>query len=104
MTESIDLGSGHTLRFFAWAPDRDLNPQYEGLADVERAGAIIDHPAPDGSTCSGAVTFDSPTMRALYPEGPLWTVEQDEPLTLSPSVLCSCGDHGFVRDGKWVAA
>lgn len=27
-----------------------------------------------------------------------------DPLTLSPSVLCQCGAHGFIRDGKWVAA
>mgnify|MGYP001586948463 CR=1 FL=1 len=25
-------------------------------------------------------------------------------VTLSPSVLCGCGDHGFVREGKWVPA
>lgn len=27
-----------------------------------------------------------------------------DPLTISPSLLCRCGDHGFIRDGKWVAA
>lgn len=26
------------------------------------------------------------------------------PLTFSPSWLCDCGDHGWVRDGKWVPA
>lgn len=34
-----------------------------------------------------------------------WAVEQLEPLTLSPSLLCSvCQDHGFIREGKWVKA
>ena len=31
-----------------------------------------------------------------------WRVEQVEPLTVSPSILCgSCGTHGFWRDGAW---
>jgi len=34
-----------------------------------------------------------------------WTLESVEPLTLSPSLLCTrCGRHGFVRGGKWVEA
>ena len=24
-----------------------------------------------------------------------------EPLTLSPSVLCQCGAHGYIRNGQW---
>lgn len=29
----------------------------------------------------------------------------EEHLTVAPSVLCRrCGHHGFIRDGKWVAA
>lgn len=34
-------------------------------------------------------------------------IESAEPghVTVSPSILCDdCGTHGFVRDGKWVAA
>lgn len=56
MTEreyDIDLGDGHLLKFFCWAPDRDLNPQYEGIADVEKFGALIKHPAPEGARCNG---------------------------------------------------
>lgn len=31
-----------------------------------------------------------------------WVVESEEPLTLSPSLLCTtCGHHGFIRSGKW---
>lgn len=33
-----------------------------------------------------------------------WTVEKLDPLTLSPSLLCSCGDHGFIREGRWEVA
>jgi hypothetical protein len=30
----------------------------------------------------------------------------EEPLTIKPSVLCpiGCGDHGYIRDGRWVTA
>lgn len=108
--EPIDLGHGHTAIFFRWAPDRELNPQYDGLADLDPAGIEIEHPRPDnGQTCVGAVNFDVPqeykdrwggwgTRRAY------WQVESLDPLTISPSVLCSCGDHGFIRNGEWVAA
>lgn len=36
-----------------------------------------------------------------------WTVVQDEPLTLSPSVACRTGPctlHGWIRDGHWQPA
>ena len=110
----LDLGDGHTLRFFGWAPDRDLNPQYEGIADEERSGAIVGHTRPDtGAYCESAITFDTPAMRAVMPDRPKWTVESWEPLTLTPSLQCfgrpddfcsACGDHGFIRQGRWVRA
>jgi hypothetical protein len=42
----------------------------------------------------------------LLPTGPNgWTVDQVEPLTLSPSILCgTCKVHGWWRDGEWVSA
>lgn len=27
-----------------------------------------------------------------------------DPLTISPSLLCRCGDHGWLRDGRWIPA
>jgi hypothetical protein len=40
------------------------------------------------------------------PHGPGgWQIQQTEPLTVTPSILCgTCGIHGFIRDGKWVPA
>jgi hypothetical protein len=37
---------------------------------------------------------------------PVWSVVGEWPnLTLHPSVKCGCdGQHGWVRDGVWVAA
>lgn len=103
----INLGYGHTATFFSWSPDRELNPQYKDLPDIERAGAIIDHPRPDnGEPCSGGVNFEPPPAhRAVWGERTYWQVQSLEPLTISPSVLCkTCGDHGYIRSGRWVPA
>ncbi len=40
-------------------------------------------------------------------DGARWTVISEEPLSLSPSLVCDprlggCGLHGFVRDGHWI--
>lgn len=68
-----------------------------------RIGLIESHRAPDGSKCGGSVTFDVPEAEGI--SGPHWTVEQWEPLTISPSILCRrCGHHGFIQDGRWVPA
>lgn len=67
-----------------------------------RVGLIESHRTPESRECSGTVTFDVPEATGL--KGPRWTVESWEPLTLSPSILCSCGNHGFIRDGRWVPA
>lgn len=88
----LDLGSDVRLQFHG----------RQGHPDGVRVGAWLTHPTPDGVGCTGAVQFDVPAAEGL--KGPRWTVEQWEPLTLSPSVLCSCGWHGWVRDGRWVQA
>lgn len=106
------IGSDHWLSWFGWAPDRELNPQYEGVADVERAGVQVWHRRASGVLCCGAVTFRSPAMELVMPGRPMWDVESWEPLTFAPSVLCrfpleaggECGDHGYVREGRWVTA
>ena len=105
----IDLGDGHVLWFTCWKPDRAINPQYAHLPDVEKFGALVGHaPGPNykGNTgeCMGGISFAGEIQAAIMPAHPAWSVEQWEPLTLSPSLLCSCGDHGFIRNGKWVRA
>lgn len=101
----IDLGHDHTLHFHSWAPDRDLNPQYDHLPDVERWGATIEHPHAQrpGERHKGGVTFHGEVQDAISPYAK-WDVLSWEPLTLSPSILCECGDHGFIREGRWVPA
>lgn len=102
----LDLGDGHTLQFTSFAPDRALNPQYADLPDTDRLGAIITHTTDKTETglCAGSMFFDCEQARRAFPNHPRWTVQSWDPLTCSPSFLCHCGDHGFIRDGKWVRA
>jgi hypothetical protein len=105
MSQAIDLGHDHHLRFFCWAPDRDLNPQWVDYPDVPKAGALVRHPDAHGGTCESAINFDLPETRHLFQAQHVWQVQSWEPLTVSPSLLCKrCGDHGFIRGGKWVVA
>lgn len=115
----IDLGHGHIGLKYGWHPDRDLNPQLCDRPDIDWLGLTIEHPIGPGPVderhraaydnkchlgrCRGGVMFDIPG--AEHFPGPKWRVESWDPLTISPSVLCRvCGDHGFIRDGKWVPA
>jgi len=99
----MELGSGYSFSFTCWKPDRALNPQYADLPDVEHWGAVIE--CPHGWGFGGAITFDGPVQAKVVPERHRWKVESWEPLTISPSILmmkCKC--HGFIRQGRWVAA
>ena len=105
----LDLGHGHLLTFIGWHPD-DLPANRERygvpLPSVDRAGANVHHPRKDGpGECDAFIQFDLPATQAAFAGQPLWTVQSWEPLTLSPSLLCTeCGDHGFIREGRWVPA
>lgn len=102
MSDVIDLGHGHYLWYNSFTPDRDINPQYKGVPDVEKIGASIEHVKPDGKTpCVGGLFFRSPIQEKYFPEHAAWDVISWDPLHIEPSVLCSCGDHGFIRNGRW---
>lgn len=103
----LDLGHDHTAEVFGWHPDRQLNPQYAHLDDVDAWGVQVAHRRADDPSrkCASFATFDGPAQRETAPTQPKWTLESLDPLTLSPSLLCrDCGDHGFIRDGRWVPA
>lgn len=95
----VDLGHGHWLEFTA----------HYGDDSGQRCGAIVYHPIkPDDQTCAwrnlcgGYISFDIPANAGETRAK--WQVVQMEPLTLSPSLACHCGDHGFIREGRWVPA
>ena len=96
----IDLGDNHYLQFTSFNPDRDLNPHYKDFPDIDRVGAIIYH-----NDCTSSIMFRSEVAIKVFKEKQLWDVVSMEPLTLSPSILCTlCKDHGFIRDSKWIKA
>jgi len=107
----IDLGSGYSACFYSWDPDLKLNPQYRHLArvlPVENAGLIIRHPRLDkpGETHESAIAFHMPGLEELNGDRPTWDVTSLNPLTVSPSILCTpskhgCGAHGYIRFGRW---
>lgn len=88
---TVDIGSGHIL--VVVTPDGSDRP----------SGVDVHHATPDGQPCIGWVPLDVPDNDYL-PAERKWQVEAWEPLTLSPSLLCGCGDHGYIRDGVWVPA
>jgi len=89
----LDLGAGHWLQ---WTQYGD-----------ERCGGIITHTKADAleGLCSGAFTIAGTKATDLIPKLPVWAFSGSwEQPTLAPSFLCHCGDHGFIRGGKWVRA
>ena len=101
-----DLGDGHWYRFTVWDPDVELNPQYAGRSlPVDPCGAQVAHPRPDGQPCMSGITFDLPELAGAFDGRPKWQVVSLAPLHVEPSLLCrACGDHGWIRDGRWVRA
>ena len=88
---AIDIGGGHRIEFV----------EYEG----ERAAINDWHLTKEGNWCRGFVDFKGGTWARLFGPDRGWDLIQLEPLTLSPSLLCrTCGDHGYIRDGRWVRA
>ena len=116
MSQRFDLGHDHILRFLSWAPD-DLPANRERygypLPNIERVGCIVSHPAKQGEgtkgdgSCESAIHFNLAAFLEHNPGyvGHVWEVQSWEPLTVSPSLLFRiCGDHGFIREGKWIPA
>lgn len=63
-------------------------------------GFLVMHFKQDGSMCEGLVG----TCQTCHPKVS-WEMDgEGESTTLKPSILCGCGDHGFIRAGKWVVA
>jgi hypothetical protein len=85
----VDLGHGHAMELRSWKG--------------EVAGLNLHHP---GCKSPSFIPFTARSWAREFCGGIIsWEVLQDDPLTLSPSLLCrACGDHGYVRDGRWVQA
>ena len=108
--EKIDIGFGHFMEYFCWAPDYlPGNRENYGvpLPNVPKAGVLIYHTKTiAGGECMSAINFDLPELKFLGASH-VWQVIKWEPLTTSPSILCmshGCADHGYIREGRWVPA
>ena len=117
----LDLGDEHYLAWTYQAEYEDVRSDGTYRAKEDDHGkTVIDGRGPIGATfyhrgptstgwCGGALTFDVAHLHpGLRTRGgkpvPLWQVQSMDPLTLSPSLLCNCGDHGWVKEGKWQRA
>lgn len=102
---TIDLGNDHWAHFVGHGGE-GITQNGQPVPWTEKYGLSVIHRCAktESGWDEGFVTFDIPENT----EGdarPKWKVESWDPLTLSPSLLQrGCGDHGFVRDGKWVRA
>ena len=86
------IGDGHAIQWIA-----DSVGDRVGVIEWHR-----DRRRPE-FCCGGFVRFKHIDGK------PWWTVRSWDPLTIEPSVLCSlekggCGEHGFIRQGRWVDA
>lgn len=103
----MDIGDGFAYEFFQWAPDRELNPQYIGIPDVERAGI---HLLKDGVSI-GTCWFDTPEVRAIPSTKTMWQLVSLAPLHIEPSIQTYKyvdGQHvpeyhGYIRQDRWVS-
>lgn len=91
---AIDIGGGHMIQF----------ADYKG----DTAGITDWHRKADGAWCRGWVAFNGSAWGKQFQniaDWQGWDVVQREPLTLTPSLLCrTCGNHGFITNGRWVSA
>jgi hypothetical protein len=104
LSSYTDLGDSH------WYTT--LGCDCEGVSGPH--GILQPHRKQDGAWCGGAVTFAGHdpglwTVDGVLKPRPTWQVISLDPLHLEPSLLCDpqrggCGDHGFIRNGRWESA
>lgn len=97
--EPIDIGPGVTVEIHR------VDGEAYGLTEHHTDPSRPTHDAARGNCC-GYCRFDNDVGTRVHADysGPRWKVESLDPLTLSPSILCSCGHHGFIKQGKWIPA
>lgn len=93
-TPKHDLGSG-----VSYSKIVDSDDAWIGLHIWHANCPVHGNSSEDNLGCIGTVWLTPLEGR------PSWTVESWEPLTISPSILRKeCGLHGWIREGRWVAA
>lgn len=80
--------------------------------ESEPCGGVFWHRRTDSPSgwCCGSFFWRRPAQSVIGDHGLIqatgdtWQLISRDPLTLSPSFLCHCGHHGWLREGKWVPA
>jgi hypothetical protein len=103
----VDLGDGHWLDWATYEEEKCggiiTHVKTEELKTQQRA-EYGDQPWIEGY-CQGAFTIRGSKWHQVEPKRSSWEFDGNlKSPTLSPSFLCHCGDHGFIRNGKWVRA
>jgi hypothetical protein len=92
----LDIGTNHYLNWLQ-----------TGDETHEICGALLLHLDPQGNLCVGSFSWAPTKYEREHPEISRihWELmgQVGPQLTISPSLLCSCGDHGFITNGKWVS-
>jgi hypothetical protein len=76
--------------------------RFKGDTFDGETGGVFWHRRPSNADgwCCGSFFLRQPPI--AEPPVPLWACNSRDPLDLTPSFLCHCGHHGWVRNGKWV--
>lgn len=91
------LDEDNAVEFIRW---KDESDPY-GARWWHRCGPNKPAPRTTSGWCMGGFQWRKPSEILT---GPVWDLLSADPLTISPSLLCSCGAHGFIREGKWAPA
>lgn len=83
-----------------WTKSVDSEGQWIGILEWHECEAMQN--TTDAGVSAGGVYFQNAPDHL---KGPRWQLVTEEPLTITPSILCrTCGLHGFIREGRWVPA
>lgn len=82
------IDAGHGVRFWVWW-------EHQHLYYVHDCPMLGNNPS--------AIPLDLPGNE-VTPVEYRWQVESVDPVTIAPSLLCPCGHHGFIRNGRWEPA
>jgi hypothetical protein len=105
----VDIGHDHqiSLRWVALKRSRITADGIEQLEPKLILAGLRDRHGECERGISGWIPFNNAEEPFDHPDDQGWHVDNWDPehLTLSPSLLCmTCGDHGFIRDNRWVLA
>ena len=83
---TVQIGEQHFYRLYRGYTSGEI----EGCRILHPKGSNATDSYPNSNWCVGSIDFTR------------WTLHSLEPLHVEPSILCICGSHGYIRNGKWI--